>query len=590
MLTQGILPQLGVRIGNVNGEHVELRVADLMGRGEAVAVALVPVFKQHVNGRGETYAFCRLGQARVAVKAEARDIGIDGLNATQSILVVSVPADEPPPHSVRLDPAGRRVLDIRNYRVGIAPSRLWNANDVLGLLLYGGIDNRERIAEEINEALHGNDSDFDADRLEPIVHHRGRALPDITGALDSPRGVERCVVPQSAVTAASRVNTLESRGPATQRLCFALGSCQYTAGMIDATPLVAGATAGPADKSYARLAELLQKGPPSRRPQLLVLTGDQVYVDATAGLFDPAIADGRFRRPYEQFYSSPYVQQIQRQIPICMMLDDHEIENNWEGDDARAFAARRLGRESYVEFQRDVGPLPLPSPNQPTGYDQGLWCAVTLFGFEFFFADTRTERQRRTAADYASRHLLGEVQWKALMQWLRKPSEDGRPRFVVSPSILIPRRLATLEDPATALLSDAWDGYPASQHRLFDEFAEHDISDVIFLSGDEHLSCTAEATCRSLPSPGKRPTIVRSLHCSGLYAPYPFANSIPEDFARSEHGARLGKHRWDVTSHFHEGQGFAVIAVEPKENAWQVEITFMLDTGSESERFYLPKP
>ncbi|RYY53330.1 MAG: hypothetical protein EOO24_64410, partial [Comamonadaceae bacterium] len=67
-------------------------------------------------------------------------------------------------------------------------------------------------------------------------------------------------------------------------LCFALGSCQYPAGLLDADV---------AEASYRQLLAVLDQGTEATCPQFLVLAGDQVYVDATAGLFDPAPADAR---------------------------------------------------------------------------------------------------------------------------------------------------------------------------------------------------------------------------------------------------------------------------------------------------------
>ena len=83
-----------------------------------------------------------------------------------------------------------------------------------------------------------------------------------------------------------------------------------------------------------------------------------------------------------------------------------------------------------------------------------------------------------------------------------------------------------------ALRSDAWDGYPASLHRLLAGVYERGTNDVVFLSGNEHLSNVARIQISKLDDPGV--VLAHSVHSSALYAPYPFANAIEEDFAGTE--------------------------------------------------------
>jgi hypothetical protein len=62
--------------------------------------------------------------------------------------------------------------------------------------------------------------------------------------------------------------------------------------------------------------------------------------------------------------------------------------------------------------------------------------------------------------------------------------------------------------------------------QIFDTLVENGIKNTVFLSGDEHLSCHATAT---ISNRGMTAKIV-SIHASGLYAPFPFANAKQEDF------------------------------------------------------------
>ena len=103
------------------------------------------------------------------------------------------------------------------------------------------------------------------------------------------------------------------------------------------------------------------------------------------------------------------------------------------------------------------------------------------------------------------------------------------PRFLVFSSMPFPRRLATTERPSAALLSDAWDGYPASLERLLDAVVSAGRSNIVCLSGDEHLSSLA--TAARATKAGK--IRLRSIHCSGLYTPYPLRTRSPRTSLRT---------------------------------------------------------
>ncbi len=311
--------------------------------------------------------------------------------------------------------------------------------------------------------------------------------------------------------------------------CFALASCQYPADLLDASPRNPGFSAGPADASLARLSGRLDSGPPELRPTLLVLAGDQVYIDDTAGLFDARANDDRHHSRYQFLLEARGMQLVSARLPIACMLDDHEIADNWEpmpsGGPGAAAAVRwdgvrGDGMGAFIDYQRMAGP-PLAYPADRCS----LWCAFEHGGLPFFMADTRTQRERRTARRLKTARLMHEQQFSELKQWLL--GHRARPCFVVTPSILLPRQRLTADDPAGALHSDAWDGYPASLHELLAFLCDEQLSSVVFLSGDEHVSCAVRA---SVTRRDGQSVTLHSVHSSALYAPYPFANGSPQQF------------------------------------------------------------
>lgn len=89
-----------------------------------------------------------------------------------------------------------------------------------------------------------------------------------------------------------------------------------------------------------------------------------------------------------------------------------------------------------------------------------------MAGLSFFFADARTARTPRLAQTASSASLLGDLQSRDLDKWIADRSLPG-PKFIVSASMVLPRRLAVRDGGTeSSLRSDAWDGYPSSLYRL----------------------------------------------------------------------------------------------------------------------------
>ena len=350
-------------------------------------------------------------------------------------------------------------------------------------------------------------------------------------------------------------------------LVFALGSCQYPSAMLE--DRVAGA-------SYERLAKWLTKGT-APVPQCLLLVGDQIYVDGTAGLFDPTSQFDRFVRPYEIFFQMNPVREVLRRLPAFMMLDDHEMGDNWEPrvDDKRPDPAMLAGRHSYLDFQRRAG----PPEQRPRGHSlRPLWYPFRVDGFPLFMADTRTERTVRTARNVESARIMSSDQMQALCDWLAGQPANV-PKVVASPAILLPRHVRAIQRGAvaSALRSDGWDGYPASLYEVLACIAQKRIRNVVFVSGDEHLACVAQI---ELEAEGGDKVIVHSVHSSPLFAPFPFANSDRADLAAVDTfdvpAPRTGgPYKCSVRTVFAPpGDGFAVLSFRRDGGGWNMECCF----------------
>ncbi|CAN7757529.1 alkaline phosphatase D family protein [Mesorhizobium sp. LjNodule214] len=357
-------------------------------------------------------------------------------------------------------------------------------------------------------------------------------------------------------------------------ISFALASCQYPSDFLDHMPDGQRATRGPADASLLALGDLLGK---RGAPTLLLLAGDQVYIDATAGLFDPKVADDRFRIPYERRGQSRGVKAVMQRLDMVveMMLDDHEIRDNWANDPDPAMRKEdtviKPGKRAYFRFGRGkTGVLERRLPAHIWRDD------FTHKGVPFFLCDTRTEREGRTVLNWKKARIMGPTQFEKLCEWLTKSEHAELPKFVLTPSAVLPRRREVAEDPTCALRSDAWDGYPVSMHALLRYVCDKELKRLVFLSGDEHLSSLV--TARITNSKTGKQSILHSIHSSALYAPYPFANGVTDNFQANEAfyfpDPVNGPYCCEVRTSFAPDDGFALVTTRRLRSRWRLHVKF----------------
>ena len=173
-------------------------------------------------------------------------------------------------------------------------------------------------------------------------------------------------------------------------------------------------------------------------------------------------------------------------------------------------------------------------------------------------------------------------------------------RVIASPAILLPRHARAIQwgSAASALRSDSWDGFPRTLREVLACIAECQIPNVVFVSGDEHLSCVARV---EIEAKGYAPVVLHSVHSSPLYAPFPFANSQRADLVANDNflldaiaepqpveaerrvncGDRIGRLCCHVETEFGPpGDGFSVLRFSRSENGWTMSCDFDRAKGS----------
>jgi cholesterol oxidase len=525
---QAVAPAFGVRARILDNTKVSLQACDSAGRGLPLAALVVPV--KHV---GERLAMV-WPDGSSAMPTNHESIRQAGICIGTSLAKTRKEQEAGSPYFFEV------------------PIESWpsHASEVLVLLLYDqaeGIGGNPRPPRRM--------LGFADQARAPIARAITEAL--LYDSLDDLRG-------------GLIRGSLTSQRPQ-ERVTFALASCLYPSDIFNHMPAAEHATPGPADASLLALGALLGK-PDS--PTLLLLAGDQIYVDATAGLFDPKVKDERYRIPHERRIESRGARAVMQRLDldVQMMLDDHEIQDNWAPNDPdleqprSGETALERGKSAYFLYERA----------SPT-VEESLWHKLSHRGLPFFLADTRTQREPRAAGRLQDAKIMQSRQFDELCNWLVAPEFHNLPKFVMTASALLPRRLT-----ACALASDAWDGYPSSLYALLQFICDNEVEGLVFLSGDEHLSSVVKAHVSCIET--EKQCAFHSIHSSSLFAPYPFANSSPDEFISndafeftSQDGTR--RYRCQADTQFFPGDGFALLTARKDCSDWCLDANFHNEAG-----------
>jgi alkaline phosphatase D len=239
-----------------------------------------------------------------------------------------------------------------------------------------------------------------------------------------------------------------------------------------------------------------------------------------------------------------------------MILDDHEIEDNWSQDrlgDAGKQHLFNVAIGAYQSYQWSHG---------PRTYGRLLYYAFECAGYPVFVLDTRTQRYKDDQPGLRDNHLLGRPsldpvnhpgQLQRLLDWLTAQQDRAGnvPKFVVTSSVFVPNAIEERLDPAAdAFLagaaptpppdaeaglyqfnrarrenSDSWPAYPVTRLALLRHIVQGKIQNVVFLAGDVHCSNVAE-----IEFEGAGDLKAFSVTSSAFYWPFPFADGDPNGY------------------------------------------------------------
>ncbi|WP_263215715.1 alkaline phosphatase D family protein [Pseudomonas atacamensis] len=327
---------------------------------------------------------------------------------------------------------------------------------------------------------------------------------------------------------------------ASQPRGFIVGSCRYlriTAGIASLPQL--------GDRIFGSINQLVEN---SHLPvSAVIMTGDQVYVD-DLNIIAPDREAKDILKKYRTAFSQPNIQRLMSNTSTYMMLDDHEIEDNWPAN--AKDADKDLYRNAMAAYELyQASHSPVYAYNSEGQIDRNslkhYWYQFGDSDIAWFITDSRT--RRNLSKD--DRRILDIEQEKALLQWLIH--SPARVKFVVTSVMFYPDRKFNGDD--------AWKAFPEQRLRLLETIRTHRIKNVVFVSGDVHGSLTSRLS-HSEDTDFEVHTIVSSpLHNSKLL-PYAKASTFILDQPLVRTAA--GDYRHELTSAVVSQDNFAHVVVE----------------------------
>lgn len=255
-------------------------------------------------------------------------------------------------------------------------------------------------------------------------------------------------------------------------LHFAFGSCRYNHWH---NPLLNDSLSG--DQTFAEILKVHKKND----LDFMLFLGDQIYADPTYSLGISESFDD-FSTRYKDAFDPPHFQKLLSEISSYMILDDHEIRDNWSKDMLETFSffenredIYRNGLKAYKLWQH--------SRNPDAGKEK-LWYSFEQAGHPFFIMDIRTQRilnpkrhQRKTT--------LGNEQLGDLFEWLYATKEKPV-RFIGSGVPFIPDYKKQ---------EDKWCAFNEERGLILEFIRVEGIGKTVFLSGDTHIGMFSKMTC-----------------------------------------------------------------------------------------------
>ena len=239
---------------------------------------------------------------------------------------------------------------------------------------------------------------------------------------------------------------------------------------------------------------------------LVAHLGDYIYeygptpgrVRTHAGLEIRTVDD--YRRRYAQYKSDPDLQRVHAAHPFFVTFDDHEVANNWAGDNDEGGAPPEVFRMRRASaFQAWYEHMPVRRSQLPNGAALQLYRGARYGNLAALdFLDTRQYRTDQPCGD-GLKNCDGRFDPGATMtgadqeRWLLRGLDRSPARW----NVLAQQTIFAEVDfnpapgsvgPAGLFNVDQWDGYVAQRRRISQFLADRKPSNPVVITGDIHSS------------------------------------------------------------------------------------------------------
>jgi alkaline phosphatase D len=201
----------------------------------------------------------------------------------------------------------------------------------------------------------------------------------------------------------------------------------------------------------------------------------------------------RYRLQHALYKTDPDLQNAHAQFPWAVTWDDHEVANDYAGDDPAYFndSASFLKRRAAA-YQAYFEHLPLPLSAQPNNGELLLYRRLTYGDIaEFNVLDTRQYRSDQPCGDGEQPRCEAgfdrdvTITGHAQEQWLLEGLEESGARWnVIAQQVMMGELKHDAE--GGRYWQDSWDGYPGQRARVLQHIADAGVVNPVVVTGDWH--------------------------------------------------------------------------------------------------------
>ncbi len=259
------------------------------------------------------------------------------------------------------------------------------------------------------------------------------------------------------------------------------------------------------------------------KDDFILMLGDQIYGDhgdsknilskipgfRVGMLFLPVISKKllnfkHYLNHYYKAFRKKNKRKVMATIPTYMTFDDHEVHNDWGSNiflkKIQDYRILKDGLRAYNIYQVSHPDIKTPIVSLPTSsqIQKGVKLPEAKYYYEyshgksgFFVMDTRFNKipLNESATNHSKVRMISSIQMGALKKFLR--DKNTSVKFVATSVPMAPDSKSgdvCLTKKFDNSPEDRWEGHPEQRKEILDFINKEKIKNVVFLSGDVHLS------------------------------------------------------------------------------------------------------